>query len=144
MQQLDVFGELFKCSRQRDGQLEAQQGLRSRQNDTRLGEHLVYFCRQRRWLLCFAHYLVSCRKFHDCFQSEPEEPRQKTKGRAHEESGCAAVEVIENNIGAYSQADLEREESPSRVESRGPMNAITVFAAFHNPVLHGRSDQKRY
>ena len=138
---LQRVGKLPERPRERDRQLEAEQRLRPGKDDPGLGEHLLDFRRQRRWLFLLHGSLPALPAKAES-QTVPEHPGQQAERASGHEGGRHSEYMIKNDVKAQPQTDGKRQQRHAGKDSGDAVDANSVLAIFHDPVLHGWRDQQ--
>ena len=140
VEQLQRFRKLPERPRERDRQLEAEQRLRPGEDDPSLGEHLLDFRRQRRWLFLLHGFLPALPAEAES-QAVPKHAGQQAERAPGHEGGRHSEYMIKNDVKAQSQTDGKRQQRHAGKDSGDAVDANSVLAIFHDPVLHGWRDQ---
>ncbi len=135
------FRELPERLRERDGQLEAKQRLRPRNDDPSLGEHLLDLRRQRRRLFLL-HGSLPAFPAEAEPQTVPKRRGQHTEPASGHEGGRRSEHMIKNDVKAQAQTDGKRQQRHAGEDAGDAMDTIGVLAILHDTVLHGWRDQQ--
>ena len=134
------FGKLPERLRERDRQLETEERLRPGKYDPSLGEHLLDLSRHRRWLFLLHGSLPTLPAEAES-QAVPKHAGQQAERAPGHEGGRHSEYMIKNDVKAQPQADGKRQQRHAGKDSGDAMDANSILAIFHDPVLHGWRDQ---